>query len=101
METLDIEESKEAQSSSQLLNNDDGLSKQEERGYTKLIVVVCIFNILLKASYSVCAPLLPGEASRKNVDQSVVGLIFCSYSISFAIVSPIVGKLMAKYGRRN
>lgn len=74
---------------------------EEKRGFTKLIILLCVFNILLKASYSVCAPFLPAEANKKGVDQSMVGAIFCSYSVSFAIVSPMVGKFMARVGRRN
>lgn len=31
----------------------------------------------------------------------MVGIIFASYSVSFAIVSPIVGKIMSGFGRRN
>lgn len=74
---------------------------EAKQGFTRLIVVVCIFNILLKASYSVCAPFLPAEANKKGVDQSLIGALFCSYSVSFAIVSPLVGKFMSKFGRRN
>jgi MFS family permease len=76
-------------------------SKPPPPGFTKLIFLLCLFNIILKASYTVWAPFLPTEASRKGVDQAVVGAIFWSYSVAFAIVSPMVGKLMAKYGRRN
>lgn len=47
------------------------------------------------------APFLPAEAALKEVDQSLVGILFCVYSVSFAIVSPMVGKYLSKYGRRN
>jgi len=94
MKTLEVEES---QNSSFIKSQ----TKEERRGLTRLIAILCIFNILLKASYSVCAPFLPAEANIKGVDQSLVGAIFCSYSVSFAIVSPIVGKIMSRFGRRN
>ena len=77
MQSFDIEEDHQNSSTKQHIDGDDfTTNKNDEGGYTKLIVIVCVFNILLKASYSVCAPLLPGEASRKDVDQSIVGLIF-------------------------
>ena len=75
--------------------------KDEVKVDRHLLFSLCAFNVVLKAAYSICPPFLPGEATRKGIDQSVVGAIFCIYSVSFAIVSPFVGILMQKYGRRN
>jgi MFS family permease len=73
----------------------------DKKGCTTILAILCIFNVLLKASYAVIAPFLPAEAASKGVDQSVVGIIFCVYSIAFAIVSPLVGKYLGAFGRRN
>ena len=101
MRKFSIEDSKNSSIILSLKNEELLADSSKKTGFTKLIVILWAFNILLKASYSVCAPFLPAEANAKGVDQSLVGLIFCSYSISFAIVSPIVGKYMVKVGRRN
>jgi len=70
MQALDIED-KEVNR-----HDSDDPPKEEQTGFTKLIVILCLFNILLKASYSVCAPFLPTEANKKGVDQAVVGILF-------------------------
>lgn len=75
--------------------------KPIKKACTQLIFLLCFFNVLLKAAYSVIAPFLPAEAAAKEVDQALVGVLFCVYSISFAIVSPMVGKLLSRFGRRN
>ena len=57
--------------------------------------------MFLKAAYSITPPYLPVEATSKGVDQVYIGMMFTVYSAAFAIVSPFIGKVLSKYGRRN
>ena len=57
--------------------------------------------IIINASYGICAPFLPHLSDEHDVDQSYLGIMFCAYSISMAIMSPISGKFQYSLGRRN
>jgi MFS family permease len=70
-------------------------------GYNKIIFIMWFFNLIQNAAFSVWAPFLPSEAARKGIEQHLVGIMFCAYSFSFAIVSPIIGLKMQRIGRRN
>ncbi|CAI2367149.1 unnamed protein product [Moneuplotes crassus] len=65
------------------------------------MVYLCVVNMLLNCSYGICAPLLPIDAERHDIDQIYLGFMFCVYSVSMAIFSPIVGKYLYTLGRRN
>lgn len=66
-------------------------------------LILCLFwvNLLLNASYGICAPFLPMMADERNISQSYLGIMFCVYSISMAMMSPFVGKYQFEFGRRN
>ncbi|CAI2367061.1 unnamed protein product [Moneuplotes crassus] len=66
-----------------------------------LIVYMCITIVILDCSYGICAPLLPIDAEKHNIDQVYLGFMFCIYSVSMAIFCPIVGKHLYTFGRRN
>lgn len=40
-------------------------------------------------------------ADAHSIDQRYIGIMFCVYSISMAIFSPIIGKYQFMVGRRN
>ena len=46
-------------------------------------------------------PFLPLELELWGVSVSMIGYIFCMYSVAVIIGSPIVGKLMTTIGRRK
>lgn len=58
-------------------------------------------NILSNSCYSLVVPFLPLELKDWGIDVSVIGYIFCMYSVAVIIGSPIVGKVMMKVGRKN
>lgn len=66
-------------------------------------LIMCLFwvNFILNCSYGICAPFLPLEADKHNIDQGYLGIMFCIYSITMAAMSPVVGKYQYQFGRRN
>lgn len=46
-------------------------------------------------------PIIPGEALRHDVDQSVIGLLFFACSISCLITSFYLGQILSYLGRKN
>lgn len=66
----------------------------------KLILTLSFVNLLTNSAYSCIAPFYPLEAIKKGVDPIYIGFIFSVYSLTKAIVAPIVGQLMAKTGRK-
>ncbi|CAI2367531.1 unnamed protein product [Moneuplotes crassus] len=87
--------------------DDDGnetcLSSRGSEGEASkmLIAYMCITTMLLDCSYGICAPLLPIDAEKHNIDQIYLGFMFCVYSVSMAMFCPIVGKYLYTLGRRN
>ena len=66
-----------------------------------LIIWLMIVNLMSQSSFSLMAPFFPGMAKEeKAVSSTIVGLIMGSFSISFVIVSFIVGMKISKLGRR-
>lgn len=89
---------------------DDGVSDRfylgttggkEKVKCTFLILSLFLTNLMLNCSYGICAPFLPMMADEHEIDQSYLGIMFCVYSISMAIISPFVGKYQYLLGRRN
>lgn len=68
--------------------------------FDKLIVTLSFVNLLTNSAYSSIAPFYPLEAAKKGVSPIYIGFIFSAYSMTKTIVSPIVGRLMAKTGRK-
>ncbi|CAI2367189.1 unnamed protein product [Moneuplotes crassus] len=77
------------------------LKSSEEETSIILMIYICTTNMLLNCSYGICAPLLPIDAEKHNIDQIYLGFMFCVYSVSMAIFCPIVGKYLYTLGRRN
>jgi predicted MFS family arabinose efflux permease len=66
-----------------------------------LILSLCIANFFANSAYSSIAPFYPGEAVKKGVSNSVLGLVFSVYSFSMFIMAPFIGTLMNKMGRKT
>ena len=45
-------------------------------------------------------PFLPLELKQWGIDISVIGYIFCMYSVAVIFGSPIVGRIMTNMGRK-
>lgn len=52
-------------------------------------------------SYGIIAPFLPFTFQEKQINQAWIGYIFASYSIGVITASPLVHRLIQKFGRRN
>lgn len=67
------------------------------------LTVVSMFTLtaLSNSAYALIAPFLPFEFERKNIGLAMVGYIFAIYSVAVISFSPIVGKIISKFGRRN
>lgn len=68
---------------------------------TILIITICLVNLFANSAYSCIAPFYPGEAVRKGVPESVLGLIFSSYSVAMFIFSPLFKIMLDKYGSKK
>lgn len=66
-----------------------------------LVIWLMMVNLMSQSSSSLMAPFYPEMAkSTKGVTSTIVGLVMGSYSVSFVIVSFIVGMKISKIGRR-
>ena len=64
-----------------------------------IVLMVLIPYIFLTSSYySLFAPFLPGEALKKGINQTQIGLIFGVFQLAVLILSPIFGKYLDKLG---
>lgn len=55
---------------------------------------------MANAAYSLPSPYLPIEFKKNGIPQLWIGWIFVFYSIGIVVVSPLVPKLIGRYGRR-
>ena len=69
--------------------------------FDALVISILSITALSNAAYAIIAPFLPFEFKRKGVDQNWIGYIFAIYSLAVIFCSPLVGKMICKYGRRN
>lgn len=56
------------------------------------IVLLSIYYLLSSSYYSLFAPFLPGEALKKNISQTQVGIIFGVFELVLIILIPVFGK---------
>ena len=66
-----------------------------------MVLSILGINFLSNNAYAIIAPFLPFELKRKQVPQFWIGYVFSIYSVAIVISSPIIGKMMSTYGRRN
>jgi len=58
-------------------------------------------QLLANSVYSVLAPFFPKVAREKGVSGELVGLVFSGYPIAAFVVSPLMGVLVTKIGRKR
>lgn len=63
-----------------------------------LVVFIAIFTDML--IYCMIVPILPEYASGLGASQQTIGLLFACYAIAFLIVTPVVGVLSDRVGRK-
>jgi DHA1 family multidrug resistance protein-like MFS transporter len=66
-----------------------------------LVISILSITAISNSAYAIIAPFLPFEFKRKEIDQSWIGYIFSIYSVAVIFCSPLVGKMMPIFGRRN
>ncbi len=66
----------------------------------KTVISLFLITALSNSAYAIIAPFLPFEFESKGVSQSNVGYVFSIYSVAVVISSPLIGKLIIRYGRR-
>jgi MFS family permease len=57
--------------------------------------------MLSNCAYALVAPFLPLELEKAGISKAYTGPIFSMYSVAVIICSPIIGKYIKQYGRRN
>ena len=67
----------------------------------KILVTLCLVNLLANSAYSSIAPFYPEEAIRKGVPESWLGLVFSSYSIAMVVFAPAFARLLFTVGCKN
>lgn len=65
------------------------------------LIGVLAITALSNSAYALVAPFLPFEFEKKGISQDVMGYVFSLYSLSIIIASPIIGKSLQSFGRRN
>ena len=64
------------------------------------LVLLSLYFFLTSCYYSLFAPFLPGEAIKKGISQTQVGIIFGIFQFVLLVLSPIFGKYMEVIGIR-
>lgn len=62
-----------------------------------LVTLALFLDVLL---YDVIVPFLPGYVRRWGVSDTTIGLIFASYSVTMLLLTPLMGWLTDRVGRR-
>lgn len=66
-----------------------------------LIIWLMLTNIMSQGAFSLLAPFYPDIAEKeKGLSSFMIGMIMSSFSVSFVIVSYIIGIKISKIGRR-
>lgn len=77
----------------------DGLMTMDKNQKLALLVVfIAIFTDML--IYCMIVPILPNYASALGASQQLIGLLFACYAITFLVVTPVVGVLSDRVGRK-
>ena len=63
-----------------------------------IIILLCPYFFLTSSYYSLFAPFFPGEALKKNITQTQVGLIFGIFQLAFLVMAPMFGKYLDVIG---
>ena len=65
------------------------------------IVLLClsILTFLVFSNYSIPLTFFPLVATPRQVSQSMIGIVFASYSFGGAVSALCIGKLMSYYGK--
>ena len=83
----------------------DQLLKSIEKTEMPLIsaFTISLFTIytLSVSCYSVIAPFMPIEIVKKEVDESVMGMIIGVFSLALILMAPFMGWIIERVGRRN
>jgi MFS family permease len=58
-------------------------------------------NFVANSAYSSIAPFFPQAAIDKGLPKDVLGYIFSGYSLSMVIFSPLLSRLLSKYGKKK
>jgi len=67
----------------------------------KLIIIsISVYSFITSSAFSMVAPFFPGEASKKDTNSAVVGLIFAVYPLVIILLSPIIALLIPKLGTK-
>ena len=61
----------------------------------RTIILLSFYFFLTSCYYSLFAPFFPGEAARKGINQTRVGIIFGIYQLVLLILCPIFGKYVS------
>ncbi|XP_022094181.1 MFS-type transporter SLC18B1-like isoform X2 [Acanthaster planci] len=80
----------------------DESSEKEETTFHKKATFVCaaLGTFTAWLTFSVIAVFFPNEAKARGMSQTVIGLVFSSFSVAAGISSPIWGKLLPLIGAR-
>ncbi|KAL4482772.1 hypothetical protein ABPG72_022332 [Tetrahymena utriculariae] len=65
------------------------------------LIALSVMNFFLNAAVSVITPFYPGIANDKNVNQTLIGLIFALNPIGSFSVSLSIGQMMGFLGKKN
>lgn len=67
----------------------------------KELCLLMLLNMLSSVGYSLMTPLYPQIASLHNIPDSLIGLVFSSYSIGNAIIIPFSPFFFGKFSKKT
>jgi len=68
---------------------------------TLLIITICLVNLFANSAYSQMAPFYPRTAVGKGVPESLIGVVFSSYSMAMFLFSPLYKWMLDRFGSNN
>ncbi|VDO65401.1 unnamed protein product [Heligmosomoides polygyrus] len=66
-----------------------------------ILVMLALANFWSVVAFSCIAPFYPMEAAKKGLTEFEIGITFGIFELVIFLVSPIVGKLMPRFGPKN
>jgi MFS family permease len=78
-----------------------GTQESMPKNGTLLILTICLVNLFANSAYSQMAPFYPRVAVGKGVPESMIGVIFSSYSLAMFLFSPLYKKMLDRFGSSN
>jgi len=80
-------------------NTTAAISSKSKIECDNTLITLLVIDFLSNCAYGLMAPFFPKILEEKEIDQSIFGYMFSTYSVAVILCSPVVGHLLLKVKR--